>query len=91
MFTIQRPYVPIQHPYITKPNFQIMENNNNLHDEKSSYNFSMLPINLGRKNPTQIPETNRINNTSQKAKIEEKTFHIAGYGDQKGKARWSYP
>jgi hypothetical protein len=40
-------------------------------------------------NHIQLHETNRINNTSHKVKIEEGTFHIANYGDQKGKAGWS--
>lgn len=41
-------------------------------------------------NLTQLHETNRINNTSQKVKIEEGTFHVASYyGDQKGNVGWS--
>lgn len=89
MLTIQRPYLPIQHPCITKPNFQTMETNN-LHDEKSSYSFSMIAMNAPRvTSGTSGAPPLWINNTGQKVKIEEGTFHIDGYGDQKGKARWS--
>lgn len=55
---------------------------------------NMMSCNLGAflsvNNPTQVHETNRINNnTGQKFKVEENAFHIGGDGDQKGKAGWS--
>ncbi|RDX79611.1 Protein RICE SALT SENSITIVE 3, partial [Mucuna pruriens] len=145
VFSIQRPHLPIQHPYIAKPNLQMMESNemtlsayntnqvtrvNGLHEERSSF-FSMISINLGRNPPpqngtttqgsliwsappslpnkscsfgamlsklpsvtpsnnhTQVPQTNRINNTGQKVKIEECRFHVVDGEDQNKKAGWS--
>ncbi|WJX15936.1 hypothetical protein P8452_06028 [Trifolium repens] len=68
VFSIQRqPHLSFQNPYITKPNFQIMESNeisknqvtkvNNLHDQRSNY-LSMISINLGSnfpQNGTSMP------------------------------------
>ncbi|CAK8569475.1 unnamed protein product [Lathyrus sativus] len=96
LFSIQRPpYTPFQHPYITKPNFQIIENNeisknhviklNNLHEERSNY-LSMLSINLGRnllpQNGTSIPSLWSPQPSlpnNHKVKIEEGSFHIDDY------------
>ena len=141
VFAVQRPYLPIQHPYITKTNFHMMETSemalssynmnqvavNRLLEERSNY-FSMIAINMGRStphdgtqgptlwsgppslpnmscsigallsrlpnevpssyNPSQVPETNRIDSRGQRVKIEECGFHVADDGDdQKGKAR----
>ncbi|XP_061355602.1 protein RICE SALT SENSITIVE 3-like [Gastrolobium bilobum] len=51
--------------------------------------LSKLPSVTPSNNPTQVQETNRINSTGQRVKLEECGFHIADDGDQKGKARWS--
>ncbi|KAI4316674.1 hypothetical protein L6164_024629 [Bauhinia variegata] len=65
VFAIQRPYLPIQHPYVLKPKFQMIESNETalsmcnmnqvsgvkrLIDETSNYS-SMKSINLGWNSP----------------------------------------
>lgn len=54
---IQRPYLPIQHPYVIKPNIQLMENNETV---LSMYNMNQMS---GMKR--LIDET--PNNTSRKS------------------------